>query len=65
MLDRDAAERLADVSLKGDVTLLIGPEGGWTDREKELGEHQATLGPRNMRADTAALVALAVVLSTS
>jgi 16S rRNA (uracil1498-N3)-methyltransferase len=63
MLDRDAPERLADVALKGDVTLLIGPEGGWTDREKELAEHQATLGPRNMRADTAALFALSVVLA--
>jgi 16S rRNA (uracil1498-N3)-methyltransferase len=65
MLDRDAPERLADVALKGDVTLLIGPEGGWTDRERELADLKATLGPRNMRADTAALVALAIVLSTS
>jgi 16S rRNA (uracil1498-N3)-methyltransferase len=63
MLDRDAPERLAGTQLKGDMTLLIGPEGGWTDRERELAEHQATLGPRNMRADTAALFALAVVLA--
>jgi 16S rRNA (uracil1498-N3)-methyltransferase len=65
MLHRDAPERLADVPLKGDMTLLIGPEGGWTDRELELAELQATLGPRNMRADTAALVALAVVLASA
>ena len=64
LLHRDSPERLVDVPLKGDMTLLIGPEGGWTDRELEVAEFQATLGPRNMRADTAALVALAVVLAS-
>jgi 16S rRNA U1498 N3-methylase RsmE len=43
--------------------LLVGPEGGWTDRELGLVEVKAGLGPRNLRADTAALVGLAVALA--
>jgi RsmE family RNA methyltransferase len=45
------------------VTLLIGPEGGWTERELALVPLQASLGPRNLRADTAALVGLSVALA--
>ena len=42
------------------VTLFIGPEGGWSPAELELaGERTLGLGPRNLRADTAALVTLA------
>jgi 16S rRNA (uracil1498-N3)-methyltransferase len=47
------------------ASLLIGPEGGWADEEHALAErHQAamlTLGTRTLRADRAALVALAVL----
>jgi 16S rRNA (uracil1498-N3)-methyltransferase len=43
-----------------DITLLIGPEGGWTDRELALVPNHAGLGPRNLRADTAAVVATAI-----
>ena len=46
------------------MTVLVGPEGGLTDRETAaahaagfLGFH---LGPRTLRAETAALAALAV-----
>jgi 16S rRNA (uracil1498-N3)-methyltransferase len=46
-----------------DITLLVGPEGGWTERELALVELKAGLGPRNLRADTAALVGLAVALA--
>ena len=46
-----------------DLTLLVGPEGGWSDRELSLAEIKAGLGPRNLRADTAALVALSVALA--
>jgi 16S rRNA (uracil1498-N3)-methyltransferase len=45
------------------VTLLIGPEGGWTERELALATEEASLGPRNLRAETAALVGLAIALS--
>jgi 16S rRNA (uracil1498-N3)-methyltransferase len=44
-------------------TLFVGPEGGWTPAERELaGERVAGLGPRTLRADTAALVALTLAL---
>ena len=46
-----------------EITLLIGPEGGWSAAELELaGDRSLDLGPRNLRADTAALVALALAV---
>jgi len=48
-----------------EVALAIGPEGGWTAEEMQLfrmhGWQQVTLGPRILRAETAAIAALAVV----
>ena len=55
--------RLAALAAPRDVTLVVGPEGGWTDRELALAQVKAGLGPRNMRADTAALVGLSVALA--
>jgi 16S rRNA (uracil1498-N3)-methyltransferase len=43
----------------GEVTLLIGPEGGWTVEEMAMVVVHAGLGPRNLRAETAAIVATA------
>jgi 16S rRNA (uracil1498-N3)-methyltransferase len=47
----------------GPVGAIIGPEGGWTDDERGValqhGARTLTLGPRILRAETAALVALA------
>jgi 16S rRNA (uracil1498-N3)-methyltransferase len=63
MLVRGAPRSLAGISEPRDVTLLVGPEGGWSDRELALAQVTADLGPRNLRADTAALVALAVALA--
>ena len=65
MLVRSASTRLASLTLPQDVTLLIGPEGGWTEQEVALAPVSANLGPRNMRADTAALVALAIALANA
>ena len=48
----------------GDVTLLIGPEGGWTDQELAMVPQHAGLGPRNLRAETAAIVASALAVGT-
>jgi 16S rRNA (uracil1498-N3)-methyltransferase len=64
MLTRSAPLHLADMREPRDLTLLVGPEGGWTEREADLVALKASLGPRNLRADTAALVALATALST-
>jgi 16S rRNA (uracil1498-N3)-methyltransferase len=63
LLDRNAPRRLAEVTEPADLTLFVGPEGGWSPRERDLAEITASLGPRNLRADTAALVALAIALS--
>jgi RsmE family RNA methyltransferase len=63
MLVRGAPLRLADMKEPQDLTLLIGPEGGWTERELGLVALKAGLGQRNLRADTAALVALATALT--
>ena len=51
---------------QGPLAVLIGPEGGFSDREKRLLRglpfvHPISLGPRIMRADTAAVAALAIV----
>ena len=48
------------------VALLIGPEGGWTDRERELiitssGWCAVSLGREILRAETAAIAGLAIV----
>jgi 16S rRNA (uracil1498-N3)-methyltransferase len=47
-----------------DVALAIGPEGGWTPEEmalfSESGWRHVTLGPRILRAETAAIAGLAV-----
>lgn len=55
--------KLAQV--QGDaVTLVIGPEGGWSPREvAQIGDRAATLGPRVMRVDTAAAAACALALN--
>ena len=63
MLVRGAQADLTDLDQPRDLTLLVGPEGGWSDRELALVESKAGLGPRNLRADTAALVGLAVALA--
>ena len=63
MLVRAVPLRLAELAEPQNLTLLIGPEGGWSEREMALVSVKATLGPRNLRADTAALVALATALS--
>ncbi len=50
-----------------DVALAIGPEGGWTPEEialfAESGWKSVTLGPRILRAETAAIAGLAVCAS--
>jgi len=51
----------------GDVVIALGPEGGWTDEElklfQEAGWISASLGNSILRAETAAIASLAVVLA--
>ena len=64
MLLRSAPTSLAEIREPRNLTLLVGPEGGWSEREVAAVGRRATLGPRNLRADTAALVALATALAS-
>jgi len=47
------------------VAILLGPEGGWTGRERaaiaECGWKAVSLGPQILRAETAAIAALAII----
>ena len=60
--------RLGDVLSSGlsEVTLAVGPEGGWADGElswfRETGWVAASLGNTILRTETAAIVATALVL---
>jgi 16S rRNA (uracil1498-N3)-methyltransferase len=52
-----------------DLALLIGPEGGFSEEERQLlRNHKSVtpipLGPRILRADTAAVAAMAVIQAT-
>lgn len=61
----DQAERLQTISDRSKA-VLIGPEGGFSEKERALLRskpfvHGLSLGPRILRADTAAVAALAIV----
>lgn len=54
---------------EGPVSLLIGPEGGFDEAERAMlaarpGVTRLSLGPRILRADTAAVAALALIQAT-
>ncbi len=54
-----------DLVLSGRATLLVGPEGGLSDEERELagaaGFEQVRMGPRVLRTETAAIAALTIL----
>jgi len=56
---------LLEQSPASEIRLLAGPEGGWTDAEREsaarAGWLPASLGPRILRAETAAIAAVATI----
>jgi 16S rRNA (uracil1498-N3)-methyltransferase len=60
-------ERTASATRMPALELAIGPEGGWAPEEEALfdanGWRAVSLGPRILRAETAAIAALAVVAS--
>ena len=62
--DEAGGAPLADVARPGQAAILIGPEGGFTDEERAAirgtaGASAIGLGPRILRADTAAAAAVA------
>jgi 16S rRNA (uracil1498-N3)-methyltransferase len=61
-----APSLLAALPAEADTfSILTGPEGGWTDRERALasaaGWKPVSLGPNILRAETAAIAALAIL----
>ncbi|GES23326.1 ribosomal RNA small subunit methyltransferase E [Acrocarpospora pleiomorpha] len=69
VLHEEAAEPLSRLDLpeKGDIVLVVGPEGGITDDEitkfREAGATPALLGPTVLRTSTAGVAAAAVLLA--
>jgi len=63
-LDEAIAQAQAEMPT---LEIAIGPEGGWAPDEEALfdanGWRAASLGPRILRAETAAIAALAIVAS--
>lgn len=54
--------------VQGPATLLVGPEGGWSDRErglfKDRGVRLVRCGAHTLRVETAAVVAAGIVLAS-
>lgn len=63
LLDHRAEASLGSLQISGELTLLIGPEGGLSEQERQhaidSGYQGIRLGPRVLRTETAALTALA------
>ena len=70
LLAPDATRTLAVAALgESTVEVLVGPEGGLDDDERAAafaaGYHACRLGPRVLRSETAAIVALAILQSVA
>jgi 16S rRNA (uracil1498-N3)-methyltransferase len=69
LLDPEATDAIADLALPRDaqVTLAIGPEGGFSDRDRAAlkagGFRGLRLGPRILRTETAGLAAIAALMA--
>lgn len=66
MLDPGSSESIATLpDADESVTLIVGPEGGWSDGERRrltgLGFRAVSLGPRILRTETAAVAGIAVL----
>lgn len=66
--DEEGGERLT--ASPGPAAILIGPEGGFTDEERSAiralpQSRRVSLGPRILRADTAALAAISLWMATA
>jgi 16S rRNA (uracil1498-N3)-methyltransferase len=65
--DESGGEPVATALREGPAVILIGPEGGFTDQERAFvrgsGAVAISLGPRILRAETAALAALSAYMA--
>ncbi len=63
--ERTGTALLAAAGRHSSYALMLGPEGGWTESEREqaakAGWTAVSLGPQILRAETAAIAALAVI----
>lgn len=65
ILRADAIDTMPAIDVPGrDLTILVGPEGGFSEAEQEraaaAGMHAVRIGPRVLRTETAALAALSI-----
>lgn len=64
-LDPEAHDSFASIKLNGDVALLAGPEGGFSESDlliaKNCGFVGVKMGPRILRTETAALAAISAL----
>ena len=66
LLDPSGKENLKSIKKNGEVCVVTGPEGGFSPNEIEMARkrgHVVKLGPRILRAETAPVVALAILQS--
>jgi 16S rRNA (uracil1498-N3)-methyltransferase len=68
--DEEGGEPLAALAAPGPAAILIGPEGGFTDEERDAiralpQARRVSLGPRILRADTAALAAISLWMAAA
>jgi 16S rRNA (uracil1498-N3)-methyltransferase len=65
--DEAGGDAPADALREGPAAILIGPEGGFTDEERHIvrgsGATAISLGPRILRAETAALASLTAYMA--
>jgi len=66
LLDPEAPHAIATVpAVEGDCVLAVGPEGGWSPRDRQAlqaaGFEGLRLGPRILRTETAGIAAIAAL----
>jgi 16S rRNA (uracil1498-N3)-methyltransferase len=65
--ENERRQSLSEISMDPEVTLAIGPEGGWAEAEEnaftEAGWEPVSLGSTILRAETAAIAAAVLVQS--
>ena len=66
LMSLNRAQKLSDVRPQsGKVVFMVGPEGGWTEKEEQqafdAGFQSVTLGQRVLRTETASLAAIAAM----
>ncbi|MBR3252189.1 MAG: RNA methyltransferase, partial [Erysipelotrichaceae bacterium] len=62
----ESSKNIVDVKCEKSLTFVIGPEGGFEDREyekiREMGYEPISLGKRILRAETAAIYMTSIIV---